>query len=67
MRFPVSVLREFEYDEHQRVEFYRDNGFLVLRKYEPEHKCVFCEGEIGLIDYQGRKICRICLNKLKEK
>lgn len=49
------------------VEIYTDNDSIILKKYVPA--CIFCNSADDIIEYNGEKICKKCverLNKLTE-
>lgn len=44
------------------VEIIKDKNTVVLKKYG--NKCVFCDGEKEIIEFQGIYICENCRPKL---
>lgn len=49
-------------DNKSSVEFYTEEDAVILKKYVPA--CVFCGGADDMIEYNGMKICRECLEKM---
>lgn len=45
------------------VEIYTDNDSIILKKYVPA--CIFCNSADDIVEYNGEKICKSCINKLK--
>ncbi len=46
------------------VEFYTDPGAIIIKKYEIT--CVFCSQADDLVEFEGKKVCPECLEKLKK-
>ncbi len=45
------------------VEIYvNDDNQIILKKYEPA--CIFCKRTDGIITYEGKSICKSCLDKI---
>ncbi len=62
---PIEIRKKFDIKEKDPMEIYTDdNGYIVIKKYEPA--CFFCKTAGELVEYYEKKICRDCLNKLKE-
>ncbi len=49
-------------DDKSSVEFYTDADAVILKKYVPA--CIFCDSADDMIEYNGMKICRNCLEKM---
>ena len=47
------------------LEIFTQGEFIMLRKYSP--CCVFCDSTEDVIDYFGKKVCRMCAAELFEK
>lgn len=47
------------------VEIIKDKNTVVLKKYG--NRCVFCDGDEGLVEFQENYVCEKCLSKLKNK
>ncbi len=45
--------------------FVNDDGSIVMKKYEPA--CLFCSCTDGVIEYEGKLICKNCIDKLYNK
>ena len=44
------------------VEIFIDNDYILLKKYEPA--CIFCDEASDVLEFNGKTICRECLEKL---
>lgn len=60
---PIELRRTMGLNERDAVEIYVDGGGIVLKKFHPA--CLFCASPEELADYKGKKICRHCLEELK--
>ena len=45
------------------LEFFVEGETLLLRRYAPA--CTFCGGNEELREYNWKKVCAACLNRLK--
>ena len=48
-----------------KVEVFVDDDKIILRKYSPS--CIFCKGLDNIVEYNGQKICKECIEKLYDK
>lgn len=46
------------------VEIYTDSDSIILKKYVPA--CIFCNSADDMIEYNGEKICKKCIERLKD-
>ena len=60
---PIEMRRTLDISEKDALEIYVDGENIILRKYH--ESCVFCDSKKDLINYNGRNICKECLEKLK--
>ena len=60
---PIEMRRTLDISEKDALEIYVDGENIILRKYH--ESCVFCDSKKDLINYNGRNICKDCLEKLK--
>ena len=61
---PISLRNRFEITEKDPLEIFIEGSSIILRKYEPF--CVFCDDTKNLIDFQGKLVCKNCINKLAQ-
>ena len=60
---PKELRGSLGIDEKDPLEIFVDGEFIMLRKYEPS--CSFCGEASDLTEFQGKKICLECLEKIK--
>lgn len=61
---PIELRNKFNLSEKDPIEIYVEGSNIVLKKYE--NNCIFCGKSTNLIDYKGKQICSLCLNKLQK-
>jgi len=62
---PIEIRKQLEIKERDSVEIFVEGGKIILKKYEPA--CIFCNCIGDMVYYNGKLICRDCLEKLKER
>ena len=62
---PIEMRRTLDISEKDALEIYVDGDNIILRKYQ--ESCVFCDSTKDLVNFNGRNICRACIEKLKNK
>ena len=61
---PKEIRNKLNIEEKDSIEIYLDGESIVLKKYESG--CIFCGNTKDLVLYDGKLICKKCLNKLTE-
>lgn len=61
---PMSIRKMLNITTDDTLEIYTEGDKIIIKKYTPF--CVFCGSENEICDYEGRKICKSCINKIKE-
>lgn len=61
---PMSMRKLLNIGSDDTLEVHTEGNKIILEKYEPF--CVFCGSENDLTDYEGKKICKACIDKIKE-
>ena len=61
---PVEIRRALGINLKDYLEIHVENDAIVLRKFQPS--CLFCGNAEDNVIYEGKRICRGCLEKLKE-
>ncbi len=51
-------------NEKDKLEIYVDGDIIILRKYAPA--CTFCNSLNESVSYEGRTVCKKCIEKLEE-
>ena len=60
---PIEIRKGFNIVEKDPVEIFVDGNGIVLKKYEPS--CMFCENTKNLSEFEGRRICKKCIEKIR--
>ena len=50
-------------EEGCKVEMFSDGKQIILKK--AENDCVFCKSETDLVEFDGKHICKVCIDKIK--
>lgn len=61
---PIEIRRSLDIKEKDSLEIYTEEGRVILQKYRPA--CFFCSNADELIIFEGTRICKECLTKLKK-
>lgn len=61
---PIELRRTLDMDIGDSIGFYVEGGQLILKKHEPA--CVFCGEASKVYDFRGKKICKECLEQIRE-
>ncbi|MDN5344111.1 MAG: AbrB family transcriptional regulator, transcriptional pleiotropic regulator of transition state [Clostridia bacterium] len=59
---PIELRRTLGIDEKDALEIYVDHEKIILKKYEPG--CVFCGNAEDIVNFQGKNVCRSCLEAM---
>ena len=59
---PIELRRAFDIDYKDSLEIFTDNDCIILKKYNPS--CIFCQSTEDILEYNGKNVCRECINKL---
>ncbi len=60
---PVEIRRALHINLKDYLEIYTDNDRIILKKYQPS--CLFCGSAEDNVTFEDKRICRACLDKLK--
>ncbi len=60
---PKEMRKKMDIANNDPVEIYVDGDKIILTKYQPS--CVFCGSAVGVSDFHGKKICKDCINIIK--
>lgn len=61
---PIELRTLFGIGENDGVEFFMDDGSVVLRKYRCV--CVFCGSTYEIAEFKKRNVCKRCLTAMAE-
>ena len=62
---PIELRRTLDIDIKDPIEIYVDEDFIMLKKYNPS--CIFCGSMEGLKNFNGKNICKKCLEEMASK
>lgn len=62
---PIELRHTLGIDPKDTLEIYVDEDTIILRKYEPA--CIFCDNAKDIVIYNGKNVCRDCIDVLAEK
>ena len=60
---PIETRKRLELSAGDGVEIFVERDRVILKKYEPS--CIFCGEVDDVVNYSDKKICRRCLEELK--
>ena len=61
---PVETRKLMGLETRDGVEIFMEDDRIILKKYQPS--CVFCGEADGVVDFKGKKVCKTCIEKLKD-
>ncbi len=61
---PIELRRNLGIEIKDPLEIFVDGEYIMLKKYEPA--CVFCGSADQVINFEGKNICRNCIEDLKK-
>lgn len=61
---PIEIRRALDIREKDALEIYTEENKIILQKYQPA--CFFCANADEIVTFEGKRICRTCLEKLKK-
>ena len=61
---PAEIRNTMKIGEHAPLEIFVDGNKIVLKKHLP--CCIFCGNGERLTDIKGKKVCKTCLEEVKE-
>ena len=63
---PKEVRKIFEIEEGTALEIYTSENTIVLKKYDPQCKCIFCGEGKFVIEFKNKKICTNCIETISK-
>lgn len=60
---PKELRTTFDLKENDPIEIWTEGGDIILRKYQPA--CIFCNEAADMVSFEGKNVCRKCLDKIK--
>ena len=62
---PKKMRETLDIDIRDKVEIFVEGDCIILKKYVPT--CVFCDSDQDILLFGGKRLCRSCLNALKQQ
>lgn len=59
---PKELRKLLGFDVKQELEVFVDDNGIIIRKYEKT--CIFCSTDADLVHYDGKIICKTCINSI---
>ena len=60
---PKEIRNSFRIKEGDPLEIFTDNNRIILQKYEPA--CMFCASAEDVVEFGDKRICKKCIDKIK--
>ena len=60
---PAELRQTLGINARDSLEIFIDNNRIVLQKYQPA--CIFCNNVDDIVIFNGNRICKECVEKLK--
>ncbi len=60
---PSSLRAHFDIKANDPLEIFTDGEKIILQKYQPA--CIFCDDADDIVYFEGKRICKTCLEKIK--
>jgi transcriptional pleiotropic regulator of transition state genes len=65
---PIDIRRQLNIDHKVELEILVKQDSLVLRRFVKDGQvCTFCNTKEKLVNYKSQKICRLCIEDLKNQ
>lgn len=60
---PIEIRKNLNIGNRDTVEIFVEEDKIILKKYEPA--CIFCGNADNVVLFNGKLVCRDCIEKLK--
>jgi len=61
---PIEIRKVLDIKQKDAIEIFTDNDKIILQKYQPA--CVFCNSVDDVVYFNGKRVCKKCLDELCE-
>lgn len=61
---PKELRNTFDLKEEDPIEIFVEGSDIILRKYQPA--CIFCNDAGNVISFEGKNICKKCMQKIQK-
>lgn len=62
---PMEIRKTLDIKDGDSLEIFIDNDNIIFHKYQPS--CTFCGSCDDIQFYLGKRICRACIERVKEQ
>ena len=60
---PMEIRKTMDIKEKDAIEIFTDEDTIILKKYQPS--CIFCGNADNAVFFGGKRVCRVCLEQIK--
>lgn len=60
---PMSLRTTFDIKEKDSLEIFTEGNKIILQKYQPS--CIFCNNADEVVLFEGKRLCKACIDKIK--
>lgn len=60
---PIEIRKVLDIKQKDAIEIFTDDDKIILQKYQPA--CIFCKNASDVIYFNGKRICKTCVEQLK--
>lgn len=60
---PMSLRTTFDIKEKDSLEIFTEGNKIILQKYQPS--CIFCNNADEVVLFEGKRLCKACIEKIK--
>jgi len=60
---PKEIRKVFGWNDGDSMEIYVEGNSIIIKKYQPG--CIFCGSMDNVVKFNGKRICKECLNGIK--
>ena len=61
---PIELRRTMDIGLRDTLEIFVEDDKIILKKYHPA--CIFCNEATDVIQFEGKNVCKNCLEKMKK-
>lgn len=62
---PIEIRKVLDINVKDAIEIFTDEDKIILKKYFPA--CVFCGNADDVVYFNNKRVCKSCLEKIKEQ
>ena len=62
---PMETRKLLDIKQTDYLEIFTDDDKIVLQKYQPA--CIFCNKTDDIVYFNNKRVCKHCLEKIKEQ